>query len=522
MATSIDLKKLQEYPEFRTPFGIQSVINYVNSLNTPALIYPAGLNQRQKNRFDSKFEENFVVQNFQEPPRQRLFYRPLIIPPQLPPYRLNLEILYPNQHQEKLREIYENDGKGLGIGLDLFYYQVCSKYLGIKRSEAREFLKRQGDYQITRNYHKVINKPVLAKSPNERWEIDSVHLLRYGADLADPQLHFVRRNNFNVVGHNNNYINRFIPAPHSYRYCLVVVDCFSKKIFAEPMLDLTANETRQGLLRIMNRTHTIPRIIQTDNGGEFKGAFHALIQGLNVPPTRIDQIYTTSNTPTSNGLVERMNQEVRKRIKEGFVRHNDLEWVNYLQTYCDNINNQRHKRNKYTPNQLWRQGYNPPPNLMVNFNLKTDDHSSTTKLRQGNQQRIVRVANEELRRGRTNVFQVGDLVRIVLSANDAEVRERNKQQLLKKYDVVKFSTKIYRVANVVNGIGDNLPAGLNTLGFRVWDLKRRSYWLVDSNTNLALHRHYFGNELIKVPANSIPSHITTPQRAKIINRYVMY
>jgi hypothetical protein len=43
-----------------------------------------------------------------------------------------------------------------------------------------------------------------------------------------------------------------------------------------------------------------------------------------------------SYKPTTNGLTERMNREIRKKIKADFIRNNNLEWVSKLQTI--NIN----------------------------------------------------------------------------------------------------------------------------------------------------------------------------------------
>lgn len=520
MATTTLLKKIQEYPELKTNNGIHDVIRYVNTRNAHMpLVYPPGLNDRQRNRFDSKFgNDDWATQH-----PNRLFYRPVVHPPQVPSYRLNLEIVYPARKQEKLREIYDDDRRGLGIGLDLFYYQVCSKYLGIKRNEVRSFLKRQGDYQLTRHNEKVINKPVLAKSPNERWEIDTIFFKKYGADLTDPRRHTPLPNNFNVLTANRHYAGA--PRPPfevSYRYCLTVVDSFSKKVWAEPLYDTTSNDTRSALIRIINRSHTIPRIIQTDNGAEYQGAFDDYIQTLILPNYTCQHIKTASHTPTSNGLVERMNQEIRKRIKQGIVRHNNLEWVNHIQEYCDNINNQRHTKNSYTPNELWKPGYAEPPNVNIRFNLKTDDHSNKNALRLGNQARIIRLANDQLRNGRRNVFRVGDSVRIVLKANHGEVRARHKNGLEKKLDAINFSPQIYRVQHVVPGLHGGLPGGLAALNYHAWDLKNESYWLINPQTGLALHRHYYGNELVKVPPNTVAPHVTTIQRARQLNRYYYY
>ena len=43
-----------------------------------------------------------------------------------------------------------------------------------------------------------------------------------------------------------------------------------------------------------------------------------------------------SYKPATNGLTERMNRAIRKKIKAGFIRNNSLEWVSKLQTI--NIN----------------------------------------------------------------------------------------------------------------------------------------------------------------------------------------
>ena len=60
--------------------------------------------------------------------------------------------------------------------LDQFYYQVCSQYIGIKWDEARAFLRQQGNYQISRPIKKAINQPILSKTPNEIWGMDTTYM----------------------------------------------------------------------------------------------------------------------------------------------------------------------------------------------------------------------------------------------------------------------------------------------------------------------------------------------------------
>jgi hypothetical protein len=102
-------------------------------------------------------------------------------------YRINLEVVKPNERKSKIKEIYNDITKGLSKGLNAFYSAISKQYLGIYRKETSEFLKNQGDYQITRPIRKVINKPILSKIPNERWGIDEIKLVKYKDDNSQFQ-----------------------------------------------------------------------------------------------------------------------------------------------------------------------------------------------------------------------------------------------------------------------------------------------------------------------------------------------
>ena len=89
-------------------------------------------------------------------------------------------------------------------------------------------------------------------------------------------------------------------------------------------------------------------------------------------------IYCTRHyTPTSNGLVERLNYELRKRIKAGLVKHNSLEWVDHLPEYLNSINNSKSLTTGFTPNELWSPGYRPTRrDQLVHFDIRPTDNSS--------------------------------------------------------------------------------------------------------------------------------------------------
>ena len=166
--TSTQIKKLNAYPEWNTLPTYESVLNYIQSINEDEEPqYPENLKNSQKARYKQKFSKDFNVEPFNN--QLTIFYQPHIQGQDN--QRIKIPVARPNQHQEILKEIYNNDKLGLGTGLDQFYYQVCSQYIGIKRDEARAFLRQQGNYQISRPIKKAINQPILSKTPNEIWKM---------------------------------------------------------------------------------------------------------------------------------------------------------------------------------------------------------------------------------------------------------------------------------------------------------------------------------------------------------------
>ena len=424
--TSVLLHKLNHYPEFQSNAGINGIIAFVNSLPLPpaARVFPPHIvTNAQRNRYQQKFGNNFVVVG-----ALQLFYRPSP--------RISLEVVRPHNHIAVLNAIWNNPREGLGVGINAFYYLVCSRYLGITRVETTQFLQSKGDYQIGRNFKKMDNKKILAKCANERWGIDCISMTAY------PDA--------------------------NYRHILTVVDYFSKKVFARAMTGVqpTSAQIANHFANIcMTNGPSFPHILQSDNGGEFQGALTVWINTHNAaapPNQRIHHIYTTSYNPQSNGQVERMNQEIRKKIKAGFVRNNNRLWRLQLPDYIANINTQRPLRTKYTPNELWTPGYNPPPPGLVNFHIVPNDQSTLPQIQDIVKARSIRTAVAQLAQGeQPQIYHVGDWVRVKYIKINAQMRQRHKEGILNKRNAIRYSLDVYRVSHiypapiVLNGLPQN-------------------------------------------------------------------
>jgi hypothetical protein len=169
----VNLHKSNHYPEFKTAKGIKKVIDFIKTGNqsTPVL----------EQRFGK--DSGFHVKDGKL-------------------YQGSLEVVYPKDREKAILSIYEDDTKGLGVGLQQFYQSVASKYLNIFKKDTDKFLQKQGDYKIA-----VIprrhNMSIVAKRPAERWGIDLIDMTMYPAGVN-----------------------------HQKKYIMTVVDYFSGKVWA--------------------------------------------------------------------------------------------------------------------------------------------------------------------------------------------------------------------------------------------------------------------------------------------------
>jgi hypothetical protein len=217
--------------------------------------------------------------------------------------------------------------------------------------------------------------------------------------------------------------------PNGYRkHIFTCIDLWSGKCWAVPITNRknTAQHPtlRRALQRIINATNTIPHIVKVDSEfaiGDIKNWMEQ---------NNITIIKSRSYVPTDNSHVERINRELNKKIRAGFLRHNNFVWVPHLQTYVRNINNQRKKGETQTPNEKWTPGYNPNNNQQL--------------VQQGP---IINPQRKEV------IFRVGDLVRIKLTAYSSKLRARNKNKMEQKKTVAEYSPLVYRVINVYNNNG---------------------------------------------------------------------
>jgi hypothetical protein len=541
------------------------------------------LNEVQRHEFEQVFDEDYWVAakiNNKKGSPYRLYYSPKTIvnatgdedDHEYGRPRMRLLVTYPEEHTKLLRGIYDDEKRGLGIGIQQFYYQVCMRYLGITRQECEEFLTSQGGYQLTRGQHmRGLNRPASAKVPNERWEIDCTDVIKYG---VNPKVNN-EDSEYNIHEHNDMYKKHDKGkkvAGRSYTSILVAVDVFSGYCWAEPLHQKNSYYIAEAFKQIISEARTYPRIVQCDGGSEFQGNFATLVFQLNAhgypgcEKHKCSILNTIPHSPTSNAMVERMNQEIRGRLREGFVRHNDLEWVKYLQDYVYNINHQKHSRNNYTPALLWTPGYHPPPkdkNFEPRAELEThEDNAPISRIQEALQAKNTRVITRQADEIPTHVFRKGDVVRIALSAYMPEVRARAKADLENKYNAIRWSANLYQVIgsrpplfvnqDQIHAKLDHAPlvfykrvgnklrkftdkkrestkekqiGDIQDFGIRLYDVTRPLYGLQELVTGDVLSKWYPGEDLLycgDINHLPVPAAVRTDTRSLQLNRMKGY
>lgn len=125
----------------------------------------------------------------------------------------------------------------------------------------------------------------------------------------------------------------------NHRYILIVIDIFSKRAYAEPLMNKTAIETTKAMERIIRKAIRDQQCkinnLQTDNGKEFfNGPMKLLLEKF-----RINHYSTFSFMKAS--IVERLIRTIKRRLYMQFSLQGNYKWLQILPKVIENYNNTR-------------------------------------------------------------------------------------------------------------------------------------------------------------------------------------
>ena len=243
-------------------------------------------------------------------------------------YYGDIEIVSPERARQILYDLYMDPATGFK-GRDKLFFYTKSRY-NISRRYIADFLSTLEVHQLTVVKPRVpVVKPIVAKRPYERWQIDLVDM----SNLART--------------------NR------GTHFLLTVIDVFSKFAYVRPLRNKEAETTRTALHDILNHDNA-PRIIQSDNGSEFLD--------LRLP-AGVKHIFSQPHTPQSQGQIERFNGTFKRMIFKYMTQKGEKKYIDQLQQLVSNYNNTYHCTTKKTPVELHRRVLPVMVNTLVHNNI---------------------------------------------------------------------------------------------------------------------------------------------------------
>lgn len=206
-------------------------------------------------------------------------------------------------------------------GRDKLYHHLKVNHpdASITVKEVMTFLKSQTNYQKNLPTVQIHHfKPIISKSP--------LNILQ--VDLQD-------------------WSNK---PSMMYKYIMIVIDVFSRYVWARAMVNKTSSSTQKAFEFIVNSIEDRKniRVVMTDDGNEFKGEFAKYLKKLNIN-------HVSKALPQNNGVVERSNKTIKSLIWKMMQSDEDKRkpWKEYLDDVVEKYNTSLHRVIKQTPEEAF-------------------------------------------------------------------------------------------------------------------------------------------------------------------------
>ena len=135
----------------------------------------------------------------------------------------------------------------------------------------------------------------------------------------------------------------------NFKYILLVVDCFSKRLWLRKLKTKTGIETSEAIKSVIVDMEWPPQTVIFDEGLEFYNKHvNILFAQYNIHSYSI-------RTSTKAGAAERAIRTIKNRIWKFFTEKGTKRWVDIIGDIQDNYNNTYHRTIKLKPNEVtWK------------------------------------------------------------------------------------------------------------------------------------------------------------------------
>ena len=140
----------------------------------------------------------------------------------------------------------------------------------------------------------------------------------------------------------------FYYANEGYRFILILIDCFSKMVYARPVKRKSAEYVSAAFESILNEFDYFPNTLITDHGLEF---FNSKVQKV-LTTYGINHYYLKTKTKWKTAMAERVIRTLKNRLQKYFYKNKTKKWIDILQQVVDNYNNTPHRTIGMAPSSV--------------------------------------------------------------------------------------------------------------------------------------------------------------------------
>ena len=226
------------------------------------------------------------------------------------------------------------------------------------------FSAKISDFLRKNEIHSKFRRIVKRKFPTRRIIVHTPFTIWMGDLIEYTQYGYARANN-------------------GFKYILVLIDCFSKKAFVEPVKRKNMTDVANALTKIFSGLPTFPNTLITDEGLEFYNrAVRKVLERFIIHHYSI-------KTPRKASIVERLIRTLKSRLEKYFYKNKTKRWLDVIQQITSNYNRTFHRSIGMAPNDVTDKNRKKVfSNLFPDISKKVK-----SKLKIGDIVRIVRKKN---------------------------------------------------------------------------------------------------------------------------------
>ena len=157
-------------------------------------------------------------------------------------------------------------------------------------------------------------------------------------------------------------------ANRGHRFILVVIDCFTKMLYAEPVKRKSSEYMASAFESILNKFDFFPNSIITDKGLEF---YNSSVQKV-FQSYGINHYHMKTKTKWKTPMAERVIRTIKTRLERYMYQHKTKCWIEFLPQLVKNYNRTPHRSIGMAPSSVTFQNSEEVYKKMFgDTNLKT-------------------------------------------------------------------------------------------------------------------------------------------------------